>query len=462
MIVFITVACGLSPASSASTGCRSGARSPCSCWRRLLGLVSPGPPRRDRQRSWRGGGLVVPLAVVAALDGLGRVGRPGADRGQPLDALRRAVRDPGAAPARRPARRSSCGLGRRAVVVFAGYLVGPAARARRRRRCSSSSACNEPLGYINGQAGYLLLGVWPLVALAERARNHLVSGAGDRRGDGARRPRGARPDPGDRARRDRQRRHAGALCSRAGARAFGRCWRSRRAWCRRPRPSSTCSTAARPGPAARTTRRSDGASVAARRPRSDGRGLGAAALARRGQLAGLRRGPGGAAVSTVALVALLSAGAGGERRGDRQPRGQRPRPVRRVQNLGVTATAETRSRFTSGGGNRYDYWRVALDQFAGPAAARASAPATTTAPTSSSDDPRGHPPAAQPPAPDARASSGSWGALGLLLFLGGAGRRGSRAGPGRAARAPPTSGSRWRREACSWCGWSTRASTGCT
>ena len=29
---------------------------------------------------------------------------------------------------------------------------------------------NEPLGYVNGQSGYLLLGVWPLIALAERAR----------------------------------------------------------------------------------------------------------------------------------------------------------------------------------------------------------------------------------------------------------------------------------------------------
>ena len=36
---------------------------------------------------------------------------------------------------------------------------------------------NEPLGYVNGQAGYLLLGVWPLVALAERAKRPLVSGA---------------------------------------------------------------------------------------------------------------------------------------------------------------------------------------------------------------------------------------------------------------------------------------------
>ncbi|MGI8438673.1 MAG: hypothetical protein ACR2NV_00465 [Thermoleophilaceae bacterium] len=36
---------------------------------------------------------------------------------------------------------------------------------------------NGPLGYINGQAAYLVLGLWPLVALAERARSSLLSGA---------------------------------------------------------------------------------------------------------------------------------------------------------------------------------------------------------------------------------------------------------------------------------------------
>ncbi|MBA2506264.1 MAG: O-antigen ligase family protein [Thermoleophilaceae bacterium] len=34
----------------------------------------------------------------------------------------------------------------------------------------------EPLGYINGQAGYLLMGFWPLVALAERAKRPPVAG----------------------------------------------------------------------------------------------------------------------------------------------------------------------------------------------------------------------------------------------------------------------------------------------
>ena len=55
------------------------------------------------------------------------------------------------------------------VLVFAGYICvrlvtnsGPSLFLYNR--------LNEPLGYVNGQAGYLLLGFWPLVALAERAR----------------------------------------------------------------------------------------------------------------------------------------------------------------------------------------------------------------------------------------------------------------------------------------------------
>ena len=37
---------------------------------------------------------------------------------------------------------------------------------------------HEPLGYINAQSGYLLLGIWPLIALAERARQPVLAGAG--------------------------------------------------------------------------------------------------------------------------------------------------------------------------------------------------------------------------------------------------------------------------------------------
>ena len=37
--------------------------------------------------------------------------------------------------------------------------------------------------------------------------------------------------------------------------------------------------------------------------------------------------------------------------------------ARSFKNLGVDSTPGSRSRFTSGGGNRYDYWRVAAGQF---------------------------------------------------------------------------------------------------
>ena len=53
------------------------------------------------------------------------------------------------------------------VLVLAGYLlatmlIGDGADLFVGLRLS------EPLGYINGEAGFLLLGIWPLVALAER------------------------------------------------------------------------------------------------------------------------------------------------------------------------------------------------------------------------------------------------------------------------------------------------------
>lgn len=36
----------------------------------------------------------------------------------------------------------------------------------------------DPLGYVNGQAGYFLLGFWPCVAMAEQSRRKLLAGAG--------------------------------------------------------------------------------------------------------------------------------------------------------------------------------------------------------------------------------------------------------------------------------------------
>jgi UDP-GlcNAc:undecaprenyl-phosphate GlcNAc-1-phosphate transferase len=68
------------------------------------------------------------------------------------------------------------GAGTAAIGAFGVYLLA---------RMFAGSAENlffdgrlhEPLGYINGQAGYLLIGVWPLVAFAERARSRLAGAA---------------------------------------------------------------------------------------------------------------------------------------------------------------------------------------------------------------------------------------------------------------------------------------------
>jgi UDP-GlcNAc:undecaprenyl-phosphate GlcNAc-1-phosphate transferase len=64
-----------------------------------------------------------------------------------------------------------------AITAFALYLtgrmmIGDGASLFLGRRL------NFPLGYVNGEAGYLLLGLWPLIALAERADRHWLAGAG--------------------------------------------------------------------------------------------------------------------------------------------------------------------------------------------------------------------------------------------------------------------------------------------
>ena len=68
-------------------------------------------------------------------------------------------------------------VGAGTIVAFGGYLLirmllGSA------DGLFHAGRLNEPLGYVNGQAGLLLVGVWPLVAVAERARQPLVAAAG--------------------------------------------------------------------------------------------------------------------------------------------------------------------------------------------------------------------------------------------------------------------------------------------
>ncbi len=109
VIVFITVACGISPAFFGFY--RLSVWGPIALFL-LAGAARPRarPPVGAAAHRARGrGGAGVPLALVAALDGLGRVGRPGAARVQPLDALRQRLRDPDPAAARRPARQAPAG-----------------------------------------------------------------------------------------------------------------------------------------------------------------------------------------------------------------------------------------------------------------------------------------------------------------------------------------------------------------
>ena len=95
---------------------------------------------------------------------------------------------------------------------------------------------NDPLGYVNGQAGYLLLALWPLVAArGEGALAPSLRSRGERcRAPG--RPRAARPDARRGAGRDRQRRRARGRATGPQRRACGRWSRLPQAWRSRPDP----------------------------------------------------------------------------------------------------------------------------------------------------------------------------------------------------------------------------------
>lgn len=224
---------------------------------------------------------------------------------------------------------------------------------------------NDPLGYINGQAAYLVLGFWPLVALAERERGSFVSGAAV----------------------------AGAvvlaalivLCqSRAVAPALvvsalallllvrGR---GRRAWV----------LVAVAGGVALLGR--DllgvylGASASGAVPSAavleqlSLRVLGVAALvgvvwgvlhalARVAGEAGSGQGRTVLAVASIAgLVALAGVGTVALSRVIDDPVDQASRQIESFTSLGPSGAGTAGPRFVSAGGNRYDYWRVAVGQF---------------------------------------------------------------------------------------------------
>lgn len=224
---------------------------------------------------------------------------------------------------------------------------------------------NDPLGYINGQAAYLVLGLWPLVALAERARSSLLSGAAV----------------------------AGAvvlaalivLCqSRAVVPALlvsglvllllvrGR---GRRAWVLVAVAIGVALLARDLFGVYLGASATGGLPSAAVLEEVAVRIVGLAtlvgvvwgvlhALARVAAQAG--SGKGGtvlAVASTVTLVALAGVGAVTLSRAIDDPVSQVSRQIESFTSLGPSGAGTAGPRFVSAGGNRYDYWRVAVGQF---------------------------------------------------------------------------------------------------
>jgi len=247
-----------------------------------------------------------------------------------------------------------------AVVAFGAYLavrlLGPDGNS-----LFLANRLHEPLGYVNGQAGYLLLALWPLVAVAERSRNHLLAGAA-----------------------------IAAATALVGLAVLGQT----RAIVPALVVSALVLVVALPGRAARLwalVAVAAGVALAAG-PLVDVFDSGGAfgtpntQTLRTGVLtllavsaavgavwAGLRWlvgrsservGPRRLAVASTAgllVLAMVVSVAGLAAVGN--PVDRVREEARAFKNLGVGATPESRSRFTSGGGNRYDYWRVAAGQF---------------------------------------------------------------------------------------------------
>jgi O-antigen ligase/polysaccharide polymerase Wzy-like membrane protein/tetratricopeptide repeat protein len=219
----------------------------------------------------------------------------------------------------------------------------------------------EPLGYTNGLGGFFLLGLWPLVAIAERARFHLLAGAAaaaaslllalvlltDSRGT------------------------LFAFVASALVLLMLIPGRNRRAWLLLALmagsavawgPLTDVTQALPPG---RFAPPEDAIHLAAERSLLVAAAVGllwglaswavAAARARSPRLAVSLPRLSAAVLGVGAALALVVAVAGVSD------------PLGKVSNQYEDFTelkpADAGSRFTSGGGNRYDYWRIAWDQF---------------------------------------------------------------------------------------------------
>ncbi|MDQ3435060.1 MAG: O-antigen ligase family protein [Actinomycetota bacterium] len=251
------------------------------------------------------------------------------------------------------------GAGTAAVLVLAGYVMFRLA-AGEGSSLFFEGRLNEPLGYTNGVAGYLMLGFWPLVAVAERHRGLLQSGLAVS---------GAVMVAGLVVLTQTRSIVLGVLISGAVVVAVVP-GRSRRLWlllglgaalvaCLGPLLEVFDSTDAGGLPAPGTARSAalaltitavvSGAAWAAVR-------VLAARVEPQLESGGVARRV--VALTPFVLVAVIAVG-GIAVVGD---------PVERVKDqyrafVDLEGEGELSSRFTSGSGNRYDYWRVAVNQF---------------------------------------------------------------------------------------------------
>jgi UDP-GlcNAc:undecaprenyl-phosphate GlcNAc-1-phosphate transferase len=225
---------------------------------------------------------------------------------------------------------------------------------------------NDPVGYINGQAAYLVLGIWPLVALAERARSSLLSGTAV----------ASTVLLAALMVLCQSRAVVPALVVSALVLLVLVRGRARRAWV-------LVAVAAGVALLARDLLGVYlGAAASGGAPSADVlqgvavRVLGAAALVGVvwGVLHALVRrmageagsGKGGrmlAVASTVGLVAIAGVGAVTLSLAIGDPVSQVSRQIESFTSLGQSGAGTAGPRFASAGGNRYEYWRVAVNQF---------------------------------------------------------------------------------------------------
>jgi hypothetical protein len=217
---------------------------------------------------------------------------------------------------------------------------------------------NDPLGYVNGEASYFLLGIWPLVAVAERARPWLAGAAA-----------GGATMLASLTVLSETRAIVPAIVVSALVLLAVVPGRTRRAWvlivivgsvavASSPllhvfgEPSATVTAASARGAA--------GAILVATLVAALVWAAVAAVTARAATIAGpiTRRAP-AAALAAVVVVVAIAVGAATIN----DPAHALSRQWDAFTRLQTTSSQDT--RFLSGGGNRYDYWRIALDEFRG-------------------------------------------------------------------------------------------------